>query len=132
MTRLMRPFILFLIGGVAYVGLELLWRGRSHGTMFALGGLCFLLIGQLGQADPKLPFPVRMIAGSLICTAGELLFGLLFNRGYRIWDYRSLPFNWGGQVCLTYSILWIFVSGLAIWLYDRCDAAIQRLAASGG
>lgn len=130
--RLVKPVLLFCIGGAAYVGLEMLWRGRSHGTMFALGGLCFLLIGRLGQVEPKLPLPARMIAGSLICTAGELLFGLLFNRNYRIWDYRPLPFNWGGQVCLLYSVLWVFVSGLAIWLYDRCDAAMGRLAGGTG
>ena len=37
--------MLFYLGGCAYMGLELLWRGRSHGSMFLLGGFCFLLIG---------------------------------------------------------------------------------------
>ena len=31
-------------GGSAYVLVELLWRGRSHFSMFLLGGLCFWLI----------------------------------------------------------------------------------------
>ena len=117
---------LFCIGGGAYVGLELLWRGRSHGTMFVLGGLCFLLIGNLGQVEPKLPLVARMLLGSLICTAGELLFGMLFNADYRIWDYRAQPYTLGGQVCLTFSVLWIGLSGVAIWLYARCDRFLSR------
>lgn len=119
---------LFAIGGGSYTGLELLWRGRSHWTMFCLGGLCFLLIGRLNRVEPRLPLPWRMVAGSVICTSGELLFGLLFNRGYAIWDYRRLPYNLGGQICLLYSLLWLPVSLAAMWLYDGCE----RLLSAGG
>ena len=31
---------LFLFGGGAYVLLELAWRGRSHASMLAAGGVC--------------------------------------------------------------------------------------------
>ena len=41
--------VLFYLGGCAYMGLELLWRGRSHGSMFVAGGTCFLLIGHLNH-----------------------------------------------------------------------------------
>lgn len=95
--------VLFSIGGGLYVALELLWRGRSHWTMFALGGSCFLALGKL---NPRLHPVVRMGLGSAICTAGELLVGQIFNRDYRIWDYRSLPGNYRGQICLFFSLLW--------------------------
>ena len=54
----------FLTGGGTYVGLELLWRGRSHGSMFIAGGTCFLLIGQLNQVQPRLPLPLRAVTGA--------------------------------------------------------------------
>ena len=31
-------------GGTIYVMVELIYRGRSHGSMFLLGGVCFWLI----------------------------------------------------------------------------------------
>ena len=69
--------LLFCLGGSCYVGLELLWRGRSHISMFAAGGLCLLLIGQLEEAEPKLPFPLRVAVGAAIITGVELATGLL-------------------------------------------------------
>ena len=96
-------------------------------TMFILGGICFLLMGSLGSAEPKLTLPWRMVLSAVICTSGELLFGLLFNRGYQIWDYRRLPLNWGGQICLWYTLLWLALSVVAMWLYDRCDRTLERL-----
>lgn len=113
--------LLFCIGGCGYVLLELLWRGWSHWSMFVLGGGCFLLIGRLGEVEPELPLPGKLLMGAMICTAGELLFGLLLNRGYAIWDYRNLPLNLGGQICLPFTLLWIPVSGLALWLYRQCS-----------
>lgn len=95
--------VLFAIGGSIYVGLELVWRRRSHWTMFLLGGGCFLALGKL---SPRLHPLTRMTLGSAICTAGELLVGLVFNRDYRIWDYRELPGNYRGQICLFFSLLW--------------------------
>ena len=125
--ELLKKSVLFCIGGGSYYGLELLWRGRSHSTMFVLGGACFLLIGQLNRVEPKLPLIPRMAAGSGICTAGELLFGMLFNQNYRIWDYRHQPWNLGGQICLMFTLLWIPLSGAAMWLYDRCDGVMTKL-----
>ena len=123
--KIVRKGILFIIGGSGYYLLELLWRRWSHWTMFVLGGLCFLLIGHLNEVEPKLPVPFRLAVGAAICTFGELLFGLLFNRDHSIWDYRGLPLNWGGQICLLFSVLWIPVSGLALWLYSKCSRMLE-------
>ena len=123
--------ILYAIGGSAYVSLELLWRGRSHWTMFALGGGCFLAIGELGRRLPRLSLGVRSVLGSGICTAGELLTGLLFNRDHAIWDYRQLPGNFLGQICLPFTMLWIPVSALAAVLFARLDELIPRTARRG-
>ena len=106
---------LFALGGGTYVGLELLWRRRSHVSMFAAGGICFLLLGKLRQS--RLPRAARPLAGAGIVTGVELAVGLLVNRDHRIWDYRDLPLNYRGQICLPFSLLWIPVSVLGMGLY---------------
>ena len=108
---------MFLLGGGSYVVLELLWRGRSHFAMFLAGGLCFLLLGKLGKIRPRLPLWLRCLVGAGIVTVVELGVGLLANRDYTIWDYRQMPFNFQGQICLVYSLLWIPVSLLGMGLY---------------
>ena len=119
--------LLAYLGGMAYTTVELLWRGRTHGSMFALGGICFLLIGKLGQVRRPLPIPARMIVAALLVTTLELGCGLLVNRDWSIWDYRQMPLNYPGQICLPYTLLWIPVSLAAIVLYDRLDTAVFRL-----
>ena len=122
-----RRAVQFLAGGAGYVGLELLWRGYSHGSMFAAGGICLLLIGHLGEVEPKLPLPIRVIAGAGIITMVELGIGLLANRDYQVWDYRQQPGNYLGQICPAFCFLWLPVAGLAIVLYAALDAALEKL-----
>lgn len=119
-----KKIVLFAVGGGVYTSLELLWRGRSHWTMFVLGGGCFLAIGELGRRCQKLPLLTRAVLGSAVCTAGELIIGLIFNRDYSIWDYRRLPGNFRGQICLPFSLLWVFLSALAEWLYGELETRI--------
>ena len=116
--RLWRYSVLWYLGGMAYTGLELLWRGWSHGSMFAAGGTCFLLIGHLGELDRPLPLTWRMLTGAGIITFVELAAGLLVNRNYQVWSYSAMPGNFLGQICLPFTLLWIPVSLGAIWSYD--------------
>ena len=65
----MTDFLLcFLLGGAGYVLIELLWRGRSHFSMFIAGGFAFALLHALFQRY-DLPLPVKCIAGALVITA---------------------------------------------------------------
>ena len=116
--------MLFCTGGCAYMTLELLWRGWSHSSMFFAGGSCFLLLGKLGRTRPVLPLPVRAVAGAGIITSVELLAGLLANRDYSVWDYRNVPLNFHGQICLPFSLLWLPVGLGAMVLYDVLDKKI--------
>ena len=109
-----KNLLLFCLGGGSYVGLELLWRGRSHSSMFLAGGTCFLLLGKL----PRWGRVPRAVAGSGVITAVELLFGLTMNRDYAVWDYRGQPGNFLGQICPLYSLLWIPVAAMALRLHD--------------
>lgn len=119
--------ILFYMGGCAYMGLELLWRGRSHGSMFVAGGTCFLLIGHLNHVHPKLPLPLRAVAGAGIVTMVELGIGLLVNRDYGVWDYRHQAGNFLGQICPMFTVLWIPVSLMALYLHDLLSGSLDRI-----
>ena len=115
--KFLRGCILFYIGGTAYMILEFLWRGRSHGSMFLLGGLCFLLVGGGASKFTNVPAPVRPILGAGVITGLELLTGLLVNRDHTVWDYRDQLFQYRGQICLAFSLLWMPVSLAAMELY---------------
>ena len=117
--------VLFYLGGCAYMGLELLWRGRSHGSMFIAGGTCFLLIGGLNHVRPRLTLPFRAAAGAGIVTMVELGIGLLCNRNYDVWDYRDRAGNFLGQICPLYTFLWIPVSLMALFLYDALNRRVE-------
>ena len=114
--KLWKKLFLFCFGGGMYAAIELLWRGRTHGSMFLLGGGCFLALGALRRS--KLPTAVLPLVGSAVITLGELATGLLVNRNYTVWDYRSVPGNFLGQICPVYSLLWIPLS-LAAMMVDQ-------------
>ena len=105
----------FAFGGGVYVALEFLWRRRSHPSMFVAGGLSFLLLGKLRES--KLPTAAKPVVGAGVITLVELATGLLVNRDHHVWDYRALPGNYRGQICLPFSLLWIPASAVGMGLY---------------
>ncbi|NLY67657.1 MAG: hypothetical protein GX069_08865 [Tissierellia bacterium] len=122
MKELKKLLILLIIGGNIYYLLEIIWRGYSHFSMFILGGLCFILIGLINES-PKtkhLPLIIQQIISCIIITTLELIFGLVLNIWLRlnIWDYSGLKYNFMGQISLSFSVLWFFLSLPAIVLDD--------------
>ena len=124
--KIWKNAVLFYVGGAAYLTLELLYRGRSHGSMFLAGGTCFLLIGRLNHVSPRLSLPARAVAGALIVTMVEFAAGLLVNREYAVWDYRDQPGNVMGQICPLFTALWVPLSLLAIFLYGLVEAQMEQ------
>ncbi|SCL88966.1 putative membrane protein [Sporanaerobacter sp. PP17-6a] len=122
MKRLNKYLILFVIGGISYFFIEILWRGHSHITMFILGGLCFVSVGLINEYYFKLKksLLIQQSVSCLVITTLELIFGLILNVRLRlnVWDYSNLKFNLMGQICLEYSVLWFFLSLPAIIFYD--------------
>lgn len=121
MKTIYRNSILFLLGGIMYVIIELLWRGRSHWTMFIVGGLCFLLIGGLNNWYPwKMSILLQMTISSIIVTIVEFISGCIINiwLNLGVWDYSNMPFNILGQVCLLFTFLWFLLSLMAIVVDD--------------
>ena len=121
MKYLFKWFILFSLGGIFYLIIELLWRGYSHWTMFILGGMCFLASGMINEFyDYTIPFVLQMFFGCIIITVLEFITGCIVNLqfGLNVWNYSDLPYNILGQICLPYMILWFFLSGACIIVDD--------------
>ncbi len=117
--RFWKKSLLFYLGGMIYTGIELLWRGRSHWSMFLLGGTCFLALGRIRRL--RISVFRRMLLAAVMVTALELLTGLTVNREYRVWDYRRMPLNFKGQICLPFFFLWMPLCLMGMWIYGVLD-----------
>ena len=112
---------LFAIGGMTYMGIELAYRGFTHWTMGALGGLCFLIIGALNEVYTwDMSFFKQCGIGAIVVTTLEFIFGMILNvwLGLGIWDYSDLPMNICGQVCIWFTFAWFGLAAVAIVLDD--------------
>lgn len=126
MKRAIKPFILFIIGGLVYISIEIIWRYMvgstpTHWTMFVLGGIIFLLIGGINEyISWETPLWLQCVIGTSIILLLEFVFGCILNLwlGLHIWDYSQLPFNILGQICLPFAFAWYFLSAIAIILDD--------------
>ncbi len=119
-----RHAMLAAVGGLSYNLLELVWRGRTHWSMFLVGGACFELIGLIARRV-RGPLAAKCGLCSLAITIVEFISGCVVNLwfGMNVWDYSNMRFHLKGQVCLLYSVLWLVISVVAMpvygWLYLR-------------
>lgn len=119
--RALKPLILFGVGGFLYVAIELMWRGRSHWTMFVVGGICFVLVGMINELFTfDMSLIKQMVISALIITLVEFISGCVINLllSWNVWDYSELPLNIAGQICLPFTFLWFFISAAGIILDD--------------
>lgn len=121
LKAILKHAVLALCGGCVYFLIEMAWRGHSHWTMAVLGGVCFVLIGDINEFIPwNMPLILQGAIGSGIVTALELVAGIILNLwlGLGIWDYSNMPFNLLGQICLPFTLLWVALSIVAVVLDD--------------
>lgn len=98
----------FLFGALGYPAMELAFRGRTHYSMALAGGAAVCLISELRKT--RLPVSVKAGLCGVGITAVEYLCGCIWNRQYKVWDYRNVPLNFHGQICVPYSLLWCGLS----------------------
>ena len=117
----LKLLVLAVIGGAIYVGIEMLWRGHSHPSMFILGGLCFVSIGLINELFPwELGIVWQALIGGTMVTCLEFITGVIVNIWLKlgVWDYSGLPLNILGQVYLPFYFAWVGLSVVAIVFDD--------------
>ena len=120
-SNVVRYVTLWLWGGFVYYMIEIAWRGFSHPSMFITGGMAFLCIGFINNYLPwRMGFMWQCVMGGLAITVLELIAGLIVNvwLGLGVWDYSDLRFNLWGQIVPHFTLAWMALSAVAIWLDD--------------
>lgn len=116
-----KAMVLFLCGGIGYAAVEMLWRGHTHWTMAVLGGILFLLLGGLNEwFSWDMPLWMQCVCGAFIVTDAEFFAGLILNVWLKldIWDYSGMWGNVLGQICVQYTLAWVGLSLIAIFVDD--------------
>lgn len=103
---------LFLIGGIGYALIEILWRGKTHWSMVVTGGLCFIILFKIFEKIDEFSLKVKCFVGGAVITSVEFLSGCILNRFLKlnVWDYSKNHFNLKGQICAFYSVMWMMLS----------------------
>ena len=117
---LKKEFFIFIIFGISYFTLEILYRGYSHWTMIFLGGIVSVLIGLINEITPNMRMGKQMLLVTMLINVFEFILVYILNikLGLGIWDYSNIPFNVMGQICLPFSFLWFVLSYFVIILDD--------------
>ncbi|MBF4693627.1 putative ABC transporter permease [Fusibacter ferrireducens] len=105
----------FIFGALIYLGIEVVWDGTTDRKMGLVGGLAFIICGKYDEWFNLPILALWMLIGTTVVVI-ELIAGLLWNKDYKIWDYRKMPFNYKGHICMFFYLLWIFpIAPLILW-----------------
>ena len=85
MKKLSEYLLLWALGGSFYYAFEVFFRGFSHWSMFVLGGFCLIFCAQQG-----------------IWTHWS---APLWKMHWNVWDYTGMPFQFMGQICLPFAVI---------------------------
>lgn len=109
-----------LIGGGGYCLIEILWRGRTHYSMFFAGAIVLSSFYYITNRF-SFPFWLKCIIGMIIITGVELIFGIVFNMIMKenVWDYSNMPLNLLGQICVPFSAIWFAISGAVFKVLEK-------------
>ncbi|MCC8074098.1 MAG: putative ABC transporter permease [Clostridiales bacterium] len=117
-----------LLGGFGYCLIEIIWRGRTHYSMFFAGAIVLSSFVYIEQ-NYTLPFWTKCLTGMIIITATEFVFGVMFNLVLKehVWDYSNIPLNIMGQICLPFSLLWLALSGIAFKVIEKTEPFLSKI-----
>ena len=81
---------------------------------------------RFGERSPK-AVALSFAANGLLCTSIDFLTGITCNLDYHLWDYRAMPFNFMGQICLQNSLVYTIAATLVVWVvYPIMDGQLHR------
>ena len=118
--KFLKNLLIFSIFGLTYCLIEIVWRGYTHPSMLIVGGICGLIIGLLNEKNKKINVLQQMIIGMVIVTILEFISGCILNLylGLNVWDYSNITYNFMGQICPQFSIIWFILSYIVIRVDD--------------
>jgi len=104
--------VTFMIGGIGYGLLEIIWRGFTHWSMVLTGGLCLSILTTFFARCKKMSVITKAMCGAGIITAVELVVGIVTNMilKLQVWDYSKLKGNFLGQICPQFTLIWFLLS----------------------
>ncbi len=117
----------FVMGGLGYGGIELLWRGHTHWAMLVAGGICFMIFSQIAEKFRSCSLFFKASVCALCVTGVEIIFGVIFNiiLKQNIWDYSNIPLNFMGQICPLYTVLWGILGLIFIPLAQQLNEKLK-------
>ena len=126
-------FVIFIICGIIYFSLEMIFRGRSDWTMFVCAGLIGVLASALNNIFTyEMLFQEQIFIGTVIATLLEGIIGEIikfFNNGINpVWDYSQIKNDFirsacffDGQCNFFFSLIWAGLIVVAILVGDSID-----------
>ncbi|MDD4376940.1 MAG: hypothetical protein PHH48_02145 [Eubacteriales bacterium] len=103
------PFFAFILGGLGYGSMEILFRGFTHWSMCITGGACILTFYFLYSYLNSISLISAAFLGATIITIYEFFVGIIVNLWFQwnVWDYSLLPGNVLGQICPQFFLIWV-------------------------
>jgi uncharacterized membrane protein len=142
--------IMFTILGLGYLLIEVIFRaviynistltdifpyfsliGFTSLWMFFIGatsGICLGLMNDNKFINEHLNIFWQSIIGAVIVLIIEYISGLIFNIGLNLylWDYKKLPLNINGQVCLFFGVFWFLITPFGFFMYDFIHSYLYK------
>jgi len=123
--KINKSILLFLVGYCTYISIEVTYRNISYPIMGICGGLAILLLDKINDnISWNVDLCLQGLCGSALITFFELIIGEIALHTSLLpvmWDYSNVPLNFDGVICLPFSIVWFFLSILAIFLADAIN-----------
>ena len=70
---------------------------------------------------------LSFLVNAFVCASIDFLTGMAANQDYSLWDYRDMPFNFMGQVCLQNTMVYSIAATIIVWVvYPMMDRALRR------
>ena len=118
--KILERSAIFLTGAVIYGTIELLSRGWTHWSMLMAGGICITMMYVIANQS-EVHICKKWILCAAVITTVEFICGIIFNLmlNWHIWDYTNRAYNLLGQICPTYSFMWLGLSVPGVWLCKK-------------
>lgn len=122
--KFLRKIIMFLVGFCAYITIEVCFRGYSYVLMGIVAGIILILLDSINnKISWNVDLLLQGIIGSGMITLAELIIGesRKFLHLSPMWDYSGQFLNFQGVICLLFSLIWIGISIIGIFVADAIN-----------